>query len=106
MTNLIEELNEAITASNHTPQDIEWLGLSYGTYEIEHIILEPTKGLIALDRVEELYKDIEYNDSYGTQHLEGLVIFNDASWLQRGEYDGSEWWEYLSTPKFKDYLDN
>lgn len=42
--------------------------------------------------------DFEYDDGYGGQELFGIVWFNDGSWLERGEYDGSEWWVYRTTP--------
>ncbi len=45
--------------------------------------------------------DFEYDDGYGGQELFGCVWFND-SWLERGEYDGSEWWndkKYPDIPK-------
>jgi hypothetical protein len=38
--------------------------------------------------------DDEYWDGFGGQELYGYVMFNDDSWLERHEYDGSEWWEY------------
>lgn len=48
----------------------------------------------------------EYDDGYGTQNLFGTVWFNDGSWLERGEYDGSEWWEYKSVPVIPEELKN
>lgn len=48
--------------------------------------------------------DFEYEDGYGTQHLFGLILFNDNSWLERSEYDGSEWWEYKKTPTIEEIL--
>ena len=38
--------------------------------------------------------DVEYNDGFGGQELYGYVMFSDNSWLERNEYDGSEWWEF------------
>lgn len=46
----------------------------------------------------------EYDNSYGAQHLFGTVWFNDDSWLERGEYDGSEWWEHKSLPVIPEEL--
>jgi hypothetical protein len=43
--------------------------------------------------------DFEYDDGYGLQQLFGIVWFTDDTWLERGEYDGSEWWEYNKTPE-------
>jgi hypothetical protein len=42
--------------------------------------------------------DFEYNNGYGTQELFGTVVFADGTWLTRGEYDGSEWWDYHKCP--------
>ena len=38
--------------------------------------------------------DFEYDNGYGTQYIFGEVLFKDNSWLEREEYDGSEWWAY------------
>ena len=43
--------------------------------------------------------DFEYDDGYGTQMLAGTIWFTDGTWAQRGEYDGSEWWEYCKCPE-------
>jgi hypothetical protein len=44
--------------------------------------------------------DQEYDSSYGAQKVaRDLVIrFADGSWVERGEYDGSEWWVYKQPP--------
>lgn len=43
--------------------------------------------------------DFEYEEGYGGQELFGTVWFLDGTWMERGEYDGSEWWEYKTCPK-------
>ena len=43
--------------------------------------------------------DINYNAGFGGQELYGNIWFTDGSWAERGEYDGSEWWEIPSEPK-------
>lgn len=40
----------------------------------------------------------DYDDGFGSQHLFGVVWFNDGSWLEREEYDGSEGWILKRTP--------
>jgi hypothetical protein len=42
--------------------------------------------------------DFTYDAGYGGQELFGFVVFEDGTWLERGEYDGSEWWEHKQTP--------
>ena len=43
--------------------------------------------------------DFEYDSGYGGQNLYGTIWYNNGvTWSQRGEYDGSEWWEFQSCP--------
>lgn len=39
-----------------------------------------------------------YKNGYGSQQLFGEVWLDDNSWLERCEYDGSEWWEHRVRP--------
>lgn len=50
--------------------------------------------------------DYHYDANYGTQELDGIVWLEDGTWLERGEYDGSEWWEHTSCPEIPPYLSN
>ena len=64
-----------------------------------------TKGTILTN--EELDKlDFNYDRGYGCQELFGEVLFNDGTWLSRGEYDGSEWWEYNIAPTVEEVLED
>lgn len=40
----------------------------------------------------------EYDSGYGGQELFGTIWYTDGTWSTRGEYDGSEWWDYHSCP--------
>ena len=42
--------------------------------------------------------DFEYDSGYGGQNLFGTIWYVDGTWSERGEYDGSEWWEYHQCP--------
>lgn len=42
--------------------------------------------------------NFEYDSGYGHQELLGTIWYNDGSWSDRGEYDGSEWWQYQKCP--------
>jgi hypothetical protein len=49
--------------------------------------------------------NFEYDSGYGGQELHGTVwLTRENTWLSRGEYDGSEWWEYNECPKVPDEL--
>lgn len=43
--------------------------------------------------------DFEYDDGYGMAVIDqSMKIVGDNWWLERGEYDGSEWWEFKTLP--------
>jgi hypothetical protein len=42
--------------------------------------------------------DFTYDSGYGGQELFGTIWYKDGTWSERGEYDGSEWWEYHICP--------
>ena len=49
--------------------------------------------------------DFEYDNGYGGQVLHGTVwLTEENTWLSRGEYDGSEWWEYNECPQVPNEL--
>jgi len=50
--------------------------------------------------------DFNYDEGYGSQELEGTVWLKNGTWLTRGEYDGSEWWDLHSLPDIPEELNN
>jgi len=48
--------------------------------------------------------DFEYDSGYGGQLLFGTIWYEDGTWSDRGEYDGSEWWEWHTCPPIPDNL--
>lgn len=43
--------------------------------------------------------DTLYDNGFGSQKVaEDLVVIGNGFWLERHEYDGSEWWEYKECP--------
>lgn len=49
------------------------------------------------------YSKTEYDNGYGVpQVAEDLLIIGADFWLERHEYDGAEWWEFKSMPKYKE----
>jgi len=45
------------------------------------------------------FLDVEYDNGYGSQNLHGTIWCADEVWIERGEYDGSEWYVRLQYPK-------
>ena len=48
--------------------------------------------------------DRNYDSGYGGQELFGTIWFKDGTWADRGEYDGSEWWQHHIIPEIEDFL--
>lgn len=63
---------------------------SQKTLKLNHSEIEYNEFLNSLD--------FDYDDGYGGQELYGTVWLEDGTWLSRGEYDGSEWWEHNVLP--------
>lgn len=85
MINLLEETKRVLEDYGHTLSDIVWVGCY--DYRIE------------IDQFIEL-ANVVYDNGYGSEEVatDLLVVGNDW-WLERHEYDGSEWWEYKSMPQ-------
>ena len=61
--------------------------------------------LLKIDYNEEDYAkflnelNFDYDSGFGGQRLFGEVWLTNNTWLSRGEYDGSEWWEHNVLPE-------
>ena len=44
--------------------------------------------------------NVNYDNGYGGAEIREdlIILFHDGSWLERAEYDGSEWWEHKCKP--------
>ena len=94
MTNFLEETKQEINDVGKTVDDIVYIG-SY----------ESNLGVKDFKEFEKL-ADFEYHSGYGSSEIPVnlVIVFKDGSWLERGEYDGSEWWEFKKTPKVWDKI--
>jgi hypothetical protein len=85
--NLLKETITALLENGRLPTDVLWVGSQDGTCFISW---------------EDFSKisDIDYDNGYGGAQIpEDLVIVGSDWWLERGEYDGSEWWEFKTLPE-------
>ena len=82
------------------PDTEEVVHENFATGETEFIdIILKGKGDIDWSKVKDEYLD--YDDGYGSQVWSGWITFTDGTWIERHEYDGSEWWEYKETPSLE-----
>ena len=86
MTNLWEETTRMLAAHGKTFENVEYVqGSGFG---------------ITKENFEQVAKKTNYDSGFGAAHVAtDLVVVGKNWWLERGEYDGSEWWEYKESPK-------
>lgn len=85
MINLLEETLKALSSNGKTPEDVLWVG--------DHYYKTTWDDFASI-------ANFNYDNGYGGNEIEdSLYIVGDNWWLERGEYDGSEWWEFKTTPK-------
>ena len=66
--------------------------------DIEYIGSSETK--INTNKALELMKGTNYDNDFGGQEIaDNLMIKGNGFIMTRGEYDGSEWWDYIQLDK-------
>lgn len=85
MSNLLKETKNVLRQNGKKLSDIVWVGCR----EFQIPMSEFVK-----------CADQEYDDGYGAADVaQDLLIVGSDFWLERHEYDGSEWWEYKELPQ-------
>jgi hypothetical protein len=85
MNNLLKETLEELEAKGKKESDVKWVGTS-----THKTTWEDFKRIA----------DVEYKAGYGVPVVaQDLLIVGENWWLERGKYDGSEWWNYKELPK-------
>lgn len=85
--NLLQETFKILHEHGRTPDDVRWVGNADGT-------------VVSSWQSFEAVANFEYDAGYGGNEITlDLVIVGDDWWLERGEYDGSEWWEFKRLPE-------
>ncbi len=83
--NLLEETLEVLKAHGLSHEHVEYVCTADQCGDWEHFAA--------------VAKAINYDAGYGSEEINsGLVVVGDGWWLERGEYDGSEWREYKVPP--------
>ena len=84
MANLLDETKRVLKAHNKKLNDIVWIGTDEEEISIATFIKNA---------------DMEYDSGWGANEVNmSLKIVGNDFWLERHEYDGSEWWEYKEMP--------
>ena len=103
MANLLRETIKSDTIEAFA-EKIEWLQVVHTRWDFDgdndtcnKFQIPPTH---TLEEAVEVLKqlDFTYDDGYGTQEVEGTIMFKDGTWMERREYDGAEWWVRVKAP--------
>lgn len=93
--NALNELIEECKLCWKTLEDIDYWWV--GWYKKNQCIFSSDSIEIMKKFLKEKYS--QYDNWYWCQLLFGEIVFKDRSWLERWEYDWSEWWEYKKCPE-------
>lgn len=105
--NFYDETYKAIVNSNHTIDDIDFFSMVIDNKEYPYNIWKSTVVMDNRQEVQFSFDDFKrnanfyYDNGYGTEiiNLSLKIIFKDGTFMERREYDGSEWWEFVQIPK-------
>jgi len=82
--NLLKETIETLAEHGKSLADVVWFGTEKARIDCDINVL----------------LDGDYDSGYGTSEIpQSFIIVGSDFWLERHEYDGSEWWEYKAMPK-------
>lgn len=72
--------------------------------DVKYINLKPNHTYSEGGEFYNSLRNINYDNGYGSQYIFGFVVFTDGTWIERKEYDGSEWWGSKRCPIFTDLV--
>lgn len=84
MINFLKETLEKLCRNGKKPEDVRFIKMrsAWCTWE-------------QFDKI----ASREYDNGYGTDIINSaLMVVGDDWWMERHEYDGSEWWEFKRMP--------
>lgn len=81
--NLLKETREILENNGKYIFDVLWIGTKNAVWDVD---------------IQQLF-NVEYDDGFGGQEIPSeLIVVGEDWWLERHEYDGSEWWEFKKLP--------
>lgn len=93
--NLLSETIEVLKSNGKVPADVLWVGVKPHSWK-KNVDPMPIGSWANFAS----FADFEYDAGYGGNEVAGsLLVVGTDWWLERGEYDGSEWWEFKTLPR-------
>ena len=103
MTNLYDETIKAINGRKIAYAKIKVNNDILGD-DAKYINLKPYHTCSERGEFYNSLRNINYDNGYGSQYVFGFVVFTDGTWIERKEYDGSEWWGSKRCPIYTDLV--
>lgn len=92
LTNFLAETNRVLEDNGKTALDVLFVASFCGGYDNQVFALGSWVDFAKL-------ANFQYDSVYGGAGINmKLVIVGDNWWLERGGYDGSEWWNFKTMP--------
>ena len=94
LKNLLKETIECLNENNKQTSDVLWVGRNYYDRKAqEEVAYTNTWDEFCLKA------NFRYDAGYGGNEIPmDLIVVGKDFWLERHEYDGSEWWEFKTMP--------
>lgn len=90
LRNFLEETIKCLQDNGKSPSEVLWVG--------DRLI-----GYFTWDDFKDV-ANIEYDPGFGSAEInDQIIIVGDNWWMERQEYDGSEWWEFKTLPQKPSY---
>lgn len=84
--NLLQETLKKLEQNGKSPSDVLWVGSLDGLHAMPWGDFEKVARF-------------DYDSGFGSQEIASdLVIVGHDWWMTRGEYGGSEWWDFQTIP--------
>lgn len=86
-TNFGEETTDILVRYDYTVDDIDWIGNRAFEIPIHEFF--------------DVARHTNYYAGYGSaaMPLDIIIVMKNGNWLERSEYDGSEWWRLVQVPQ-------
>lgn len=98
MKTLLEETIDALKKNNKTEEDVVFC-ITTGGVELDDDCEEECPASRFSFQIFKRLANFYYDNGFGGVRVDfGLKIVGDSWWLERAQYDGSEWWEFKTMP--------
>lgn len=101
-SNLLRETIQCLSENGKSPSDVLWVGRSQYSCCGHDAVGRPIHKLQSYKSTWQDFcskADFIYNAGYGLPEIPtDLIVVGEDFWLERADYDGSEWWVFKTMP--------